>query len=64
LVERAGFTGASTSSNGFASIASDPYAMERVEIEERLEDLVFALEVERFAFRPAARPAATREAKS
>ncbi len=55
LAERAGFTGAATSSNGFASLASDPYAMERVEIEERLEDLVFALEVERFAFRPAAR---------
>jgi peptidoglycan/xylan/chitin deacetylase (PgdA/CDA1 family) len=52
MAERAGFTGAATSSNGFASLQSDPYAMERVEIEERLEDLVFALEVERFAFRP------------
>jgi len=52
MAERAGFTGAATSSNGFASLASDPYAMERVEIEERLADLVFALEVERFAFRP------------
>ncbi|BCS33211.1 polysaccharide deacetylase [Luteitalea sp. TBR-22] len=58
MVERAGFTGAATSSNGFATLASDPYAMERVEIEERLEDLVFALEVERFAFRPAPRAAA------
>lgn len=56
MAERAGFTGAATSSNGFASLASDPYAMERVEIEERLEDLVFALEVERFAFKPTARP--------
>lgn len=55
MAERAGFTGAATSSNGFASLASDPYAMERVEIEERLEDLIFALEVERFAFRPSAR---------
>lgn len=58
MAERAGFTGAATSSNGFASIASDPYAMERVEIEERLEDLVFALEVERFAFRPRPRTTA------
>jgi peptidoglycan/xylan/chitin deacetylase (PgdA/CDA1 family) len=55
MVERAGFTGAATSSNGFASAQSDPYALERVEIEERLGDLVFALEVERFAFRPRAR---------
>ena len=58
MAERAGFTGAATSSNGFASLASDPFALERVEIEERLEDLVFALEVERFAFRPRARTAA------
>jgi peptidoglycan/xylan/chitin deacetylase (PgdA/CDA1 family) len=58
MAERAGFTGAATSSNGFASLSSDPYAMERVEIEERLEDLVFALEVERFAFRPAPRRSA------
>lgn len=55
MVEQAGFTGASTSSNGFTTRSSDLYAMERVEIEERLEDLVFALEVERFAFRPAPR---------
>jgi peptidoglycan/xylan/chitin deacetylase (PgdA/CDA1 family) len=52
MAERAGFTGAATSSNGFSSLTSNPYALERVEIEERLEDLVFALEVERFAFRP------------
>ena len=32
---------------------SDLYALERIEVEERLEDLVFALEVERFAFKPA-----------
>jgi peptidoglycan/xylan/chitin deacetylase (PgdA/CDA1 family) len=56
MARRAGFTGAATSSNGFTTPDSDPYAMERVEIEERLEDLVFALEVERFAFRPKARP--------
>jgi peptidoglycan/xylan/chitin deacetylase (PgdA/CDA1 family) len=55
MAERAGFTGAATSSNGFASSASDCYALERVEVAERLEDLVFALEVERFAFRPSPR---------
>jgi peptidoglycan/xylan/chitin deacetylase (PgdA/CDA1 family) len=63
MAERAGFTGAATSSNGFASSRSDPYAMERVEIEERLEDLIFALEIERFAFRPQPR-ARTRDAVS
>jgi peptidoglycan/xylan/chitin deacetylase (PgdA/CDA1 family) len=47
-----GYTGATTSRNGFATAGSDPYALERVEVEERVEDLAFALEVERFAFRP------------
>jgi peptidoglycan/xylan/chitin deacetylase (PgdA/CDA1 family) len=56
MVERAGFEASATSSNGFASEKSDPYALERVEVEERLEDLVFALEVERFVFRPAGGP--------
>ena len=60
MARRAGFTGAATSSNGFTTPDSDPFAMERVEIEERLEDLVFALEVERFAFRPAPRRTETR----
>jgi peptidoglycan/xylan/chitin deacetylase (PgdA/CDA1 family) len=55
VVEESGFAAAATSQNAFATSESDLYALERVEVEERLEDLVFALEVERFAFRPAAR---------
>jgi peptidoglycan/xylan/chitin deacetylase (PgdA/CDA1 family) len=47
------FAAAASSRNGFAGPGSDLYALERVEVEERLEDLVFALEVERFAFGPA-----------
>jgi hypothetical protein len=54
-VEQAGYTGATTSRNAFAGSTSDPYALERIEVEERLEDLIFALEVERFAFKPHAR---------
>lgn len=46
------FDAAASSRNAFAGPASDLYALERVEVEERLEDLVFALEVERFAFSP------------
>ena len=52
LVRQAGFEASTTSRNGFAGPASDLYALERVQVAERLEDLVFALEVERFAFRP------------
>ena len=52
LVRRAGFTAAATSRNGFAGPESDLYALERIQVHERLEDLVFALEVERFAFAP------------
>lgn len=58
MVERAGFGASASSTNGFASYGSNLYALERIEVEERLEDLVFALEVERFAFRPAPRPRA------
>ncbi len=47
VVEGAGFDAATTSRRGFASAASDPYALERVEVSERLEDLVYKLEVER-----------------
>jgi peptidoglycan/xylan/chitin deacetylase (PgdA/CDA1 family) len=47
-----GFRAATTSRNGFAHAGSDLYALERIEVEERLEDLVFALEVERFVFAP------------
>jgi peptidoglycan/xylan/chitin deacetylase (PgdA/CDA1 family) len=51
-VKEAGYLAATTSRNAFATIASDPFALERIEVEERLEDLVFALELERFAFKP------------
>lgn len=50
----AGYLGAATSRNGFAGQGSDPYALERIQVAERVEDLAFALEVERFAFAPAA----------
>jgi peptidoglycan/xylan/chitin deacetylase (PgdA/CDA1 family) len=53
MVQTAGFEAASTSRNGFAGADSDLFALERVQVAERLEDLVFALEVERFAFKPA-----------
>jgi peptidoglycan/xylan/chitin deacetylase (PgdA/CDA1 family) len=56
LVEKAGFAAATTSRNALAGADSDLYALERVQIREGLADLVFALEVERFAFRPAPRP--------
>jgi peptidoglycan/xylan/chitin deacetylase (PgdA/CDA1 family) len=46
------YAAAASSRNAFAGPRSDLYALERIEVEERLEDLVFALEVERFAFRP------------
>jgi peptidoglycan/xylan/chitin deacetylase (PgdA/CDA1 family) len=49
LVASAGFASATTSRNGFATATSDPYALERVQVRERLQDLVFALEVERLA---------------
>jgi len=51
-VARAGFLAATTSRNGFATTGSDLYALERVQVAERLEDLIFALEVERFVFAP------------
>ena len=53
-VSAAGYLGAATSRNGFAGPGSDPYALERIQVAERVEDLAFALEVERFAFAPAA----------
>jgi len=56
LVREAGFEAATTSRNAFAGPESDLYALERIQVAERLEDLVFALEVERFAFKPAPRP--------
>ena len=58
LVRDSGFEAASTSWNGFAGPASDVFALERVQVQEEMPDLVFALEVERFAFKPAPRPVA------
>jgi peptidoglycan/xylan/chitin deacetylase (PgdA/CDA1 family) len=52
FVQRAGYEAATTSRNGFATRTSDPFALERVQVSERLEDVAFRLEVERFAFRP------------
>jgi peptidoglycan/xylan/chitin deacetylase (PgdA/CDA1 family) len=56
VVREAGYEGATTSRNAFATRASDLYALERIEVEESLQHLVFALEVERFAFAPSPRP--------
>ena len=55
-VRESGYLAATTSRNAFATIHSDRYALERIEVEERLEDLAFALELERFAFKPQPRP--------
>jgi peptidoglycan/xylan/chitin deacetylase (PgdA/CDA1 family) len=56
LVQEAGYEAATTSRNAFAGPTSDLFALERVYVSERLEDLVFAMEVERFAFQPKPRP--------
>lgn len=55
VVAEAGFTAAVTSRNAFAGATSNVYSLERIEVEERLEDLVFALELERFILQPAPR---------
>ena len=55
VVRKTGYAAATTSRNAFAGAASDLYALERVQVSEDLRDLVFALEVERFAFAPARR---------
>jgi peptidoglycan/xylan/chitin deacetylase (PgdA/CDA1 family) len=47
VVESAGFAAATTSRAGFASSSSDFYALERVEVSERLEELVYNVDVER-----------------
>jgi peptidoglycan/xylan/chitin deacetylase (PgdA/CDA1 family) len=52
LVQQAGFLAATTSRNAFAGPGSDLFALERVQVSEALENLVFALEVERFALQP------------
>lgn len=56
LVREAGYGAATTSRNAFAGRGSDLFALERVQVAHRLEQLVFALEVERFAFKPRPRP--------
>jgi peptidoglycan/xylan/chitin deacetylase (PgdA/CDA1 family) len=52
LVAETPFAAAVTSRNAFAGPSSDVYALERLEVEESLQDLAFGLEVERFAFKP------------
>jgi peptidoglycan/xylan/chitin deacetylase (PgdA/CDA1 family) len=59
LVREAGYRAATTSKNAFAGRESDPFALERIEVEESLDELIFALEVERFAFQPGERHAAS-----
>ncbi len=56
LVQEAGFESATTSRNAIAGPASDLYALERVQVSERIEEMAFALEVERYAFKPKPRP--------
>ena len=51
-VRDSGYSAAATSRNAFAGRHSDLFALERIEVEEELAYLVFALEVERFLFRP------------
>jgi peptidoglycan/xylan/chitin deacetylase (PgdA/CDA1 family) len=55
VVRDTGYAAATTSTNALAGRDSDVYALERVEVEESLQDLIFALEIERFAFKPTAR---------
>jgi peptidoglycan/xylan/chitin deacetylase (PgdA/CDA1 family) len=55
LVREAGFEAATTSRNGFAGARSDVFALERVQVAEPLEELIFGLEVERFVLKPAPR---------
>jgi peptidoglycan/xylan/chitin deacetylase (PgdA/CDA1 family) len=52
VVAESGFASATTSRNAFAGLQSDLYALERLQVQERVQDLAFALEVERFALRP------------
>lgn len=55
LVRDAGFAAATTSRNAFAGPSSDLYALERVQVTEELARLTFALEIERYAFKPTPR---------
>jgi peptidoglycan/xylan/chitin deacetylase (PgdA/CDA1 family) len=56
LVRDAGFDAATTSRNAFAGPKSDVFALERVQVAESLAEVVFALEIERFLFKPKPRP--------
>lgn len=60
MVRESGYEAATTSTNGFAHPASDLYALERIQTGSRIVDLAFALEIERFAFKPRPRPSAER----
>jgi peptidoglycan/xylan/chitin deacetylase (PgdA/CDA1 family) len=60
MVREAGYEAATTSRNGVAGYGSDVFALERVQVPERVEDLAFALEIERFVFKP--RPRVAEEA--
>jgi hypothetical protein len=62
IVREAGFAAATTSRNAFAGPASDLFALERVQVSQELERLVFALEIERYAFKPKPRPGELAEA--
>ena len=55
IVRAAGFDAATTSRNAFAGPESDLFALERVQVSQPLEELVFALEIERYAFKPVPR---------
>lgn len=52
VVRDGGFTAATTSRNGFATSASDMFALERVHTTGPLREVTFALEVERFWRKP------------
>jgi peptidoglycan/xylan/chitin deacetylase (PgdA/CDA1 family) len=52
VLREVGYAAAVTSRNAFADQDSNVYALERIEVEESLADLVFALEVERFVLAP------------
>jgi peptidoglycan/xylan/chitin deacetylase (PgdA/CDA1 family) len=47
IVREAGFLCATTSRNGFATRSSDPYALERVQVSEDINEVAYRLEVER-----------------
>jgi peptidoglycan/xylan/chitin deacetylase (PgdA/CDA1 family) len=52
VVRQAGYDAATTSRNGFATAGCNLYAIKRVQVAERVEDLAFSLEVERFMLAP------------